>query len=87
MKPKISPEVSWREVEDEIVVLHLKSGSYYSLNEAGKYIWKQCSGNKSLLQIERSVAKKYDLSSEKARVDVDKLFSHLLKENLITVSA
>ena len=34
----IPENVAWRNVNEEIVILKLKSGEYYTLNEVGQHI-------------------------------------------------
>ena len=36
----VHPDVVWREIEGEIVLLHLTTGLYYGLDEIGAAIWR-----------------------------------------------
>jgi hypothetical protein len=35
-----SPKVAWQSFEDELVVINLESGTYYSLDRAGAILWR-----------------------------------------------
>jgi hypothetical protein len=55
MAYKLSKEYVWKEVGDKIVVLHLDTGHYYSLNTTGSFIWKSIMGGNSPQQIARGL--------------------------------
>lgn len=83
MKPKRSESVSWRMVEGEGVLLHLKTGAYYSLNEVGTKIWELCNGKNTSEQIGSSVCSKYKSEQDLVMKDVGQLLAKLFKEKLI----
>ena len=86
MKPKRSESVSWRMVEGEGVLLHLKTGAYYSLNEVASRIWELCNGKNSAEHIRSTVYAKYKSEQNQVTKDVDHFLAKLLKEKLIEFS-
>ena len=86
MKPKRSESVSWRMVEGEGVLLHLKTGAYYSLNEVASRIWELCNGKNSTEQIRSTVCTKYRSEQNQVTKDVNHFLAKLLKEKLIEFS-
>ena len=86
MKPKRSESVSWRMVEGEGVLLHLKTGAYYSLNEVASRIWELCNGKNSTEQIRSTVCAEYRSEKNHVTKDVDHFLAKLLKEKLIEFS-
>ncbi len=72
-----------REIEGEAVLLDLKSGVYYSLNQVGTFIWSLMEKAPSEDEIGRSVAEEYDVEFDEALRDVGELIRDLSKEGLI----
>lgn len=83
MKLKRIKNVSWREVDGEGVVLHFKTGAYYSLNEVGLKIWELCDGKKSVQDIQSAVTSQYKGERGRVERDVDRFVRQLYKEKLI----
>ena len=40
MTYELSQDYLWKEIGDQVVVLHFESGRYYSLNPSGSVIWR-----------------------------------------------
>ncbi|MDI6840988.1 MAG: PqqD family protein [bacterium] len=80
-------ELAWREIEGEVLLLHLPTERYYILNKVGSYIWKQFDGNKPISEIidnikrDCDVAKTADVSS-----DLLEFVTDLLQEGLIALT-
>ncbi|MBI4775650.1 MAG: PqqD family protein [Deltaproteobacteria bacterium] len=80
---KRGSEVTWSEIEDECVLLHLSTGRYYTLNEVGRFMWKSLDGKKSLSELHRSVIREYDVDEQSAKQDILEVVQDLLKEGLL----
>lgn len=72
-----------RTIEGEAVLLNLKSGVYYSLNESGTAIWKLLESPCSVQDILTSLRDSYDLSPAEAVSQVEELLDDLASEKLI----
>ena len=66
----IPPQVMSRQVDDETVVLDLKSGMYFGLDGVGKLIWESVEQGLSLKGAVDSVISEYDVETERATADV-----------------
>ena len=64
-------DLTWREVDDEVVVLDLKSSQYLSLNSSGAYLWKLIAEPASTHTLVEALVERYDLDRGTAVADVD----------------
>ena len=80
---KPTDDVTWRDVSGEMVVLKLSSGEYYTFNEQGRIAWLALSEGKSMEQAVRMVVDEYDVSSDKAREDVEAFVVGLMEQELL----
>jgi hypothetical protein len=86
-KFKPDPEVICSTLDNgETVLLHAKTGCYFSLNGTGSLIW-QCIGEGSdLEEIGRKLVDQYEVSDEEALQSVFELVEDMLDQKLISPS-
>ena len=77
------PDVLFREIDKECVLLDLGSGTYFGLNEVGTRIWSLLREGLSEDEIVRAIADEYDSDSETIRADVRRLLSELESRKLV----
>ena len=80
---KPTDDVTWRDVSGEMVVLKLSSGEYYTFNEQGRITWLALSEGKSMEQAVRMIVDEYDVSSDKAREDLEAFVVGLMEQELL----
>jgi hypothetical protein len=80
---KTTDEVTWRDVNGELVVLRLTSGEYYSFNSVGRLTWMNISEGKSIAEVIDTIALEYDVAYEQAESDVRSFVEGLLTNNLL----
>ena len=71
-----------KQAGEEMVVLHSKSGNYYTLNPLGRQIWDFCSEPKTEEEIIRFVSEEHSVAIETARLDVVDYLESLVAENI-----
>jgi len=71
------------ELEGEIVLLDLQSGTYFGLNKVGAEIWNQLTLGKSTDEIQQYLAGRYAVSAERCRRDVLALIGQLREKGLV----
>jgi hypothetical protein len=81
MRP--SPDVVWRDLEGEAVLLDLASGTYFGLNDVGTRIWQLLSAGEPVNRIAEVLTGEYDVSSDDARRDVEALLAELRARKLV----
>lgn len=73
-----------RQVDDEIVILNVKSGRYFGLNDVGATIWERLSDDCSRADLVDAVLAAYEVDREQASLDVDELVDQLVEAGLVT---
>ena len=68
--------------DGEIVLLHLQSKTYYSLNPTGERIWQGLKEGLTLREISRRLQEEFDVDQDKANRSVLDLVKELCDHNL-----
>jgi hypothetical protein len=85
-----SGDIVAREIEGEIIIVPLTAGigdaedDLFSLNETGRAFWKLLDGKKTLAQIAKELAEKYDAPPARIEKDILGLAAELLKRHIIS---
>ena len=82
-KFKTAENIAWRNVNDEIVILDLKSGEYFTLNDVAQCIWKSITDEKSVEEIKVKIIDEYDVSHEKADRDFEVFITGMIEQGLL----
>lgn len=82
-KFKTTENIAWRNVNDEIVILNLKSGEYFTLNDVGQVIWTAITDEKNVEEIKMKIIDEYDVSKEKATGDIMQFITGMIEEGLL----
>jgi hypothetical protein len=82
----IPPQVRARMVGEELVLLHLESGTYFGLDPVGARVWQLIQAGKSLSQACDAVIEEYDVSREVLEQDVLALVRNLIDKKLVNVA-
>jgi coenzyme PQQ synthesis protein D (PqqD) len=80
---RLSPDVVFRDLEGEAVILDLTSGRYFGLNAVGTRIWMLLEAGTPIEQIVRTVAEEYAADAAQIDRDVKALVEDLLSRRLI----
>lgn len=82
-----SERVAAKAFDDEVILINLLSGLYYSMDGVGSLIWALVESGHSFDDTVRQICDRYDVPTDTASVDLDALLERLLTEELIAVSA
>jgi hypothetical protein len=82
-----SPDATYQIVADEAILIHLKSGVYYSLNEVGTAFWNLMDGARSLGDCATTLAGEYAAPVEVIQSDLSEVANDLVREGLAEVVA
>lgn len=80
---KLSPDVVFRDLDGEAVILDLSSGTYFGLNEVGTRVWRLVDEGRDPSQIVEIVATEYAADRETIARDVERLLDDLSSRRLI----
>jgi len=79
------PDQTSVDLDDEVAILHLKSGVYFGLNEVGAFVWRRVQQPATVAALEAAVLAEYAVTPEQCAADVQALLADLLAHQLITV--
>lgn len=65
------------EIEDEVVVMHLDSGEFFSLTDTARAIWKLIDGTRSRDEIVAAMAQTHSADPETVSADVGDFLTEL----------
>jgi hypothetical protein len=70
----------------DMILLHLGTGQYLSLNETGAFLWKLMDNSTSLEDMGRALFDRFEVTPEAAEESVGNLMRDLKSHRLITIS-
>jgi hypothetical protein len=82
LKPN-SEEVAAKVMDGEAILINLSNGIYYSMDKVGAVLWELVEKNFSPEEMIAFIINRYDVESEQARTDVERLLKELVDEKLI----
>lgn len=80
-----SPDVLFRELEGEAVMLDLGSERYYGLDEVGARIWQLLDEHHDVETVVDQVLAEYEVEEEQLRSDLADLIDNLVDAGLVTI--
>jgi Coenzyme PQQ synthesis protein D (PqqD) len=79
----VPPQVLQETISEEVVIINMVTGSYYSLTETGAEVWDMLEREYSSSSIHRSLAQKYEASEALIHSAVTDFITHLQAEGII----
>lgn len=80
---RTNPDVVWRDLEGEAVLLDLSRGIYFGLNEVGTRIWRMLDEGESLERISDALVTEYEADRLTVERDLTALVAELEARRLI----
>lgn len=72
------------EIDDEIVVMHLDSGEFFSLTGTAAAIWRLIDGTRDRAALIHALAAEFDGEERQVSTDVDEFLTQLRKIGLVS---
>jgi len=85
MKVQIPKHVTWKNLDDGVVLLDLRSSKYYTLNETAGFIWMGIKDQKNIHEIAAELMNEYNCEEDECMEDIQEQLRYLENEGLITV--
>lgn len=80
---KRSEDYVFNEVDGELVMMNIETGSYASMNETGKSIWEALEGTQTVETVLNGLTKEYDITFEQAQKEVTPFLIQLQEKGII----
>lgn len=84
---RVRDTVVARPLREEMVLLDLDSGIYYSLNPLGALIWSHLERGATPAAIIAAITAEYDVQPDVAAADLQAFLAELRARNLVTVAS
>ena len=81
----IAPDVLYRELDGELVLLDLRHGVYYGLDAVGTEVWKLFGEARRLQDIAALMAVEYEVDEGQVAADVQALVTALREHGLVEI--
>jgi hypothetical protein len=81
--PKKNPDIIWKDVKGETILLNPISGKYFGLNKVGRAFWEKIDGARTLPDIAELLLKDFNVEKERLLKDLENLIATLQENNLI----
>jgi hypothetical protein len=70
-------------LNDEVVILNLKSAFYFGLDKLGAYIWQELSEPRAVSEVCQAVLDRYDIEEARCHTDVIEFLAKLGEAGLV----
>ena len=80
---QINADVLWQRLDDEVIVMQLKTDHIYSLNHTGARLWELVAAGNDLPSIQSELENEFGLASEMLAAEIEKTLALLIGERLL----
>jgi hypothetical protein len=84
---KVAPDVLFRVVGEEGVLVNLRTELYFGLNPVGTRMWNALCGAPSIQAAYDKLLEEYEVEPAQLRADLEELIEQLLRQKLIEGAA
>jgi hypothetical protein len=81
----IPPEVIFRDLDDEAVILHTQTGRYFGLNEVGRRMWNLLHQHGQITSVYETILAEYDVDPEELSTDLMNFIQALAAHRLLLI--
>ena len=86
MRVAVVPDVMFRTVGDESVLLHLKTETYLGLDPVGTRMWTLLTQSDSIEDAYQTLLREYDVESGQLRRDLEDFVAKLVENDLVSLN-
>jgi hypothetical protein len=80
---RVSPDVVFRDIEGEAVLLHLERGTYFGLDPIGTRVWQALVEHGSVRPAIAALLDEYDVAADTLEADLRSLLADLSAHDLV----
>src|SRR5262245_38831237 len=77
------PDVAHESFEDEVILIHFKTGRYFRLDAAGRAAWSAIERGATVADVSRALGRRFDAAPEALDAAAGTLVDALLAESLV----
>ena len=87
MRVAVAPDVMFRTVGEESVLLNLKSETYLGLDPVGTRMWTALTESESIQSAYETLLQEYEVDGEQLRRDLEEFVGKLVENDLVLVNS
>jgi hypothetical protein len=80
---KVNPDVLFQRLENDAVLLHMKTDRFYNLNRTGARFWELLSDGNDLVRIQEQMLREFDVEPAALEKEIQDMIVSLQKEDLV----
>jgi hypothetical protein len=80
---RVHADVLWQRLDDEVIVMQLKTDQIYSLNHTGARLWELLAGGKDLRSIRVELENEFSVSPDRLATEIEETLALLIGEQLL----
>jgi hypothetical protein len=80
---KVNPDVLFQRLENDAVLLHMKTDRFYNLNRTGTRFWELLSEGHELVHIQELMLREFDVEPGILEKEIKDMIVSLEKEDLV----
>ncbi len=81
-----NPELVWRPLEDELVIVRPSDGQIRVLNGGGSFIWQALDGQHTFTAIAQLLCAEYEVSVKEAEADLSGFMTELAADDMVQLA-
>jgi Coenzyme PQQ synthesis protein D (PqqD) len=84
--PSRNPDVIFRRLDDDMVLVHMKTNEIYALNQTGARFWELFADGLSREQIEEALLGEFTVEPAQLAGEIDALLADLARHDLVATA-
>ena len=78
-----SPDVLWQRLDDQVIVMQLKTDRIFALNPTGARFWELIAGGMKLTEVCAEMSREFDVAPTVLAAEVEGILALLISEKLL----
>jgi hypothetical protein len=87
MRVELGDDVTWCDIQDEVVILNVDTGVYFGLEGAGGQMWRELVEHHSLEKALEALKKRFEVEPADLRRDLEDMVRQLAEKGLVSLVA
>ncbi|MFC1628296.1 PqqD family protein [Gemmatimonadota bacterium] len=83
---RVNDDIVFRDLDGEVVLLNLESGTYFGLDQVGTRIWALLQQHETLHDVHTAILNEFDVESDHCERDLLDLVARLDEHGLVEIS-
>ena len=87
MRVELGDDVTWCDIQDDVVILNVDTGVYFGLEGAGGQMWRELVEHRSVENALEALKKRFDVEPDDLRRDLEDMVRQLAEKGLVSLVA